>query len=102
MASAGAAQAAVGQVIEKAQDNVPVLRSTSGDGPLIVVEIGQPQVACGEFSSEVVEVRGWHREETDGLVVEVPSGARFSHRLASKGCAPGRGANHLVWPVASP
>ena len=66
--SAGAVQAAAGEVTEEAQDDVAILRPALGKGLFVVVEIGQPPVAGGQVRAELVEAGGGrHPHEVVGV-----------------------------------
>lgn len=87
--SAGAGQAAAREVAEEAQHDVAVLGAASGDGPFVVVEVGQPPVAGGQLLAEGVEIGRWHGQQTDRLVVEVPCRPRDQPTVDVEGLGAG-------------
>ncbi len=88
--------ASAGKLGEQAEHQSAILWSAFSDLPLVVIQVGDPLVLPGQILSKVCEVRRWHGQQSDRLIIEIGGRSRRKPTLDVEGsgvrewCSPAR------------
>ncbi len=88
--------ASAGKLGEQAEHQPAILWSDFGDLLLVVIQVGDPLVQPRQIPSKVGEVRRWHGQQSDRLIIEIGGRSRRKPPLdverpgVRKWCSPAR------------